>query len=220
MFVRTSESSATKIGVNDQVILDFLSAVIGDKFLIHCDFGRAYRCDKLIIPSEGRNLRLYRNYKDTVLRIKKSCIEYFDLKDVRRNELYIYPRLELQRKRCIDLDENFLSQRKIKITALSEHDLKTQIKILLSSRLFISMVGASVFNLIFMDKSSSYIEINPYRENSWAIRFGLSDMCRFNLFCSENIRLSDAPIQGAELDADVYFDEPLMQFIDSVLLSF
>lgn len=214
VFVRTSDSSATKIGVNDQVIVDFLSAVIGSKFIVHCDFARVYRCDKLVIPSEGRNLKLYRKYKDDILRIRQSCIDYFDLKGIKRNNFYIYPRLELQRKRCVNLDEDFLDERKIKIINLSEFSLRAQIEILLSSRLFISMVGASVFNLIFMDRNSSYIEINPHQENSWAIRFGLSKMCRFILFVSKNIRLSDTSIQGVELDADVYFDKSLMQVID------
>lgn len=123
----------------------------------------------------------------------------------------------MERKRLINIDLNFLSRNNIRIVEMHHLNLRKQVRILVSAKLFVSMVGAGVFNLIFMDQNSSYVEINPSKENSWALRFGLSDLCRFYLYVSDNIRLVSAPVQDAFLDADVFLDQPLMAKVESVI---
>ena len=217
VYVKTSDAAATTIGVSDDVFLDFLKIALGESSLILCGFDCCYKVRNIIIPPEGRDLRLYSGYRGKVDVLRKSFINYYKFGNIKRDSFYLYSRAGLERKRLINIDLEFLSRNNIRIVEMHHLNLREQVRILVSAKLFVSMVGAGVFNLIFMDKDSSYIEINPSTENSWALRFGLSDLCRFYLYVSDNIRLASAPVQDAFLDADVFLDQPLMAKVESVI---
>ena len=80
------------------------------------------------------------------------------------------------------------------------------------------MVGAGVFYLLFLDKTTSVLEINPARNNSWAQMFGMSHLCKYNVLVSQNIKLSNQPAQDDHiLDSHVHFDRQIETAIKSLV---
>jgi hypothetical protein len=80
------------------------------------------------------------------------------------------------------------------------------------------MVGAGVFNLLFLDDDVRVLEINPYRNNSWAQMFGLSKLCKFNVVISNNLEHSNAAAQDELiLDSHVYFDQQIAVQIKNLI---
>ena len=85
---------------------------------------------------------------------------------------------------------------------------------------FTYMVGAGVFNLLFLDSSVRVLEINPYRNNSWAQMFGMSNLCQFHVVVSQNLTNSSAATQDETiLDSHVYFDTQIEAAIKSLIAS-
>jgi capsular polysaccharide biosynthesis protein len=82
------------------------------------------------------------------------------------------------------------------------------------------MVGAGVFNLLFLDPQVRVLEINPYKNNSWAQMFGLSNLCQFSVVISQNLASSHAATQDeAILDSHVYFDQQIKTDISKLISS-
>lgn len=93
---------------------------------------------------------------------------------------------------------------------MASMDFNSTASLLSSAKNLTQMVGAGVFNLIFLDKNTNVLEVNPLRENSWALRLGLSKMCNFDLFVSSSLLATDDPKQHiSDLDAHVIFCEDL-----------
>ena len=93
---------------------------------------------------------------------------------------------------------------------MANMDFHSTVSLLFGTKNFTQMVGAGVFNLIFLDKNTNVLEINPLRENSWAHRYGLAEMCNFDFFVSTNLQATDHPQQYIpNLDAHVFFCDDL-----------
>lgn len=216
--IKTSKAAASQLG-NDDVMIDFLKCVIGDEFIIMAEPDKIYSFPNLLIPSEGRDLRDYNNYLEVCNEIKNKCYSSFNppIKEDRKNR-FLYGRRELERKNLLDVDVGFLKKNNIEQINLSQLSFYEQLKLLSSTQVFIYVVGAGVFNLLFLDSDVKVLEINPYKNNSWAQKFGMDKLCQFEAYVSSNIELCEAPVQGEpELDSHIYFDQDIKQKILSLL---
>ena len=116
-----------------------------------------------------------------------------------------------------DLD---LKANEIEQVFLSKLSFKDYLDTLASAKTFVYMVGAGVFNLLFLNDEVSVLEINPHRNNSWAQMFGLSKLCRFNVVISNNLEHSSAAAQDELiLDSHVNFDQPIAAAITELIAS-
>ncbi len=110
----------------------------------------------------------------------------------------------------MDIDQHFLKENNIELVFLSTLSFKDYLSTLASARSFTYMVGAGVFNLLFLDSDVEVLEINPHRNNSWAEMFGLSRLCRFNVIVSNNLKPSSAAAQDdLSLDSHVYYERQI-----------
>ncbi|MBT5399928.1 MAG: glycosyltransferase family 61 protein [Candidatus Marinimicrobia bacterium] len=216
--IKTSSMAASQLG-NDDAMIDFLKCVIGSEFLIMAEYDKIYSFPNLIIPPEGRDLKIYKNYLDVCKEIKFKCFNSFNpaIKENRKKRI-LYGRSELERKNLLDVDEAFLKENDIGQINLSQYSFYEQLQILSTTQVFIYVVGAGVFNLLFLDNSVKVLEINPFKNNSWAQMFGMDKLCQFETYVSINIKLCDTPVQGEpELDSHIYFDQDMKQKIQSLL---
>ena len=208
----TSDQAATTIGANDNVIYDFIEATFGETNIIRGNPTIKYTMPSLIVPSEGRDLRKTFNYIKICREITKRCIRGLNIQEneQQRGKILLYPRLGLERKNLLGVDSAFLSVHGISLVELHSLSLRDQVLALMEAKVFIYIVGAGVFNLLFVHPDCKVLEINPFRNNSWAVKFGLSKICNFSLYISTNIQRSESVIQGDwRLDAHVLFDEQL-----------
>ena len=141
--------------------------------------------------------------------IKHRCFSKHGITEARTKNL-LYGRNELRRKNLLDIDQHFLSENNIELVFLSTLSFKDYLSTLATARTFTYMVGAGVFNLLFLDSDVEVLEINPHRNNSWAEMFGLSRLCRFSVIVSNNLKPSSAAAQDELiLDSHVYFDQSI-----------
>jgi len=203
----------------DRFQREFLESVIDPQNLIFLDYNAAYSFSNLIITPEGRDLKIYPEYLDICREIKNICFTKHDISEARSKNL-IYGRNELSRKNLLDIDQEFLKLNNIEQVFLSKLSFRDYLDTLAKAKTFTYMVGAGVFNLLFLDSSVSVLEINPYRNNSWAQMFGMSNLCQFNVIVSRNIANSSAATQDeAILDSHVYFDTQIKIAIMSLVAS-
>ena len=196
---------------------EFLESVIDPQDLIFLDYNTAYSFSDLIITPEGRDLKIYPEYLDICREIKDACFSKHNTVEIRNKNL-IYGRNELSRKNLLDIDRQFLKENNIEQIFLSKLSFKDYLDILAKAKTFTYMVGAGVFNLLFLDSSVRVLEINPYRNNSWAQMFGLSNICQFNVVVSQNLANSSTATQDeAILDSHVYFDTQIETAIKSLV---
>jgi hypothetical protein len=196
---------------------EFLESVINPQDLIFLDYNIAYSFSKLIITPEGRDLKIYPEYLDICREIKNICFASHNIVEIRNKNL-IYGRNELSRKNLLDIDQQFLKVNNITEVFLSKLSFRDYLDTLAKAKTFTYMVGAGVFNLLFLDSSVRVLEINPYRNNSWAQMFGLSNLCQFNVVVSQNLSSSSAATQDeAILDSHVYFDRQIETAINSLV---
>jgi len=189
---------------------EFLESVIDPQDLIFLDYNTAYSFSNLIITPEGRDLKIYPEYLNICF-TKHHIVEA-------RNKNLIYGRNELSRKNLLDIDQQFLQANNIEQVFLSKLSFRDYLDTLAKAETFTYMVGAGVFNLLFLDSSVRVLEINPYRNNSWAQMFGLSNLCQFNVVISNNLANSSAATQDeAILDSHVYFDNQIEAAIKSLV---
>jgi len=208
----TSEQAATTIGANDDVIYDFIAATFGAANIVRGSPTIKYTMPSLIVPPEGRDLRKTFNYIKICREIAKRCIRGLNIQENvrKRNTILLYTRLGLERKNLLGVDPAFLSCHGISLVELHCLSLRDQVLALMEAKVFIYVVGAGVFNLLFVHPDCKVLEINPFQNNSWAIKFGLSKVCNFSTYISTNIQRSDSVIQGDwRLDAHVLLDEKL-----------
>ena len=192
---------------------EFLESVIDTKNLIFLEYDQPYSFSDLIISPEGRDLRIYPNFLEICNEIKQLCFTRNGLNESRTKNI-LYGRNELERKNLLDIDMEFLDQNKIELVHLSKLNFAETISILSKTKNFIYMVGAGVFYLLFLDRNVHVLEINPYKNNSWAQMFGLEEICDLRLLISQNIKTSDKALQGDKLlDSHVYFDESVKEAI-------
>lgn len=92
VYVKTIDAAATKIGVSDDVFLDFLKIALGESSLILCKFDCYDKVRNIVIPPEGRDLRLYSDYRGKVDVLRKSFIIYFKFGNIKRDVFYIQGR--------------------------------------------------------------------------------------------------------------------------------
>ena len=208
----TSDQAATTIGANDDVIYDFIIATFGESNIIRGNPAIKYTMPSLIVPPEGRDLRKTFNYIKICREITKRCIRGLNIQEneQQRGKILLYPRIGLERKNLLGVDSAFLSVHGISLVELHSLSLRDQVLTLMQAKVFIYIVGAGVFNLLFVHPDCKVLEINPFRNNSWAVKFGLSKICNFSTYISTNIQRSVSVIQGDwRLDAHVLFDEQL-----------
>jgi capsular polysaccharide biosynthesis protein len=118
----------------------------------------------------------------------------------------------------LDIDPVFLKENNIEQVFLSTLSFKDYLSTLATARTFTYMVGAGVFNLLFLGDDVEVLEINPHRNNSWAEMFGLSRLCRFNVIVSNNLKPSSAAAQDELiLDSHVYFDRKIADAIQDLV---
>jgi capsular polysaccharide biosynthesis protein len=203
------------ININkNQFQLDFLESVLGKKNIHIIDHNYVYEVDKIIVSKEHRDLKDYENYLDICREIRSICFEKNSINVDRKNS-YLYGRSELKRKRLLKIEPTFLETLGISEVFLSKLSFKEVLEILGSAKIFIYVVGAGVFNLLFLDESVKVLEINPVRDNSWARMFGLSNMCQFKIFISEQTCPSDFATQAEpELDNHIIFNHALKNEIE------
>lgn len=198
---------------------EFLESVIDPQDLIFLDYETPYSFSDLIVTPEGRDLKLYPEYLDICREIKKVCFERHGIIEHRDKNL-IYGRNELSRKNLLDIDQQFLKRNNIEQVFLSKLCFRDYLNTLAQAKTFTYMVGAGVFNLLFLGPKVKVLEINPYRNNSWAQMFGMSDLCEFNVVVSQNLAHSSAATQDeAILDSHVYFDTKIESAIKTLISS-
>jgi hypothetical protein len=196
---------------------EFLESVIDPQDLIFLDYNTAYSFSNLIITPEGRDLKIYPEYLNICREIKNTCFTNHHIVEARNKNL-IYGRNELSRKNLLDIDQQFLQANNIEQVFLSKLSFRDYLDTLAKAETFTYMVGAGVFNLLFLDSSVRVLEINPHRNNSWAQMFGLSNLCQFNVVISNNLANSSAATQDeAVLDSHVYFDTQIEVAIKSLV---
>jgi hypothetical protein len=217
--IKTDNSAATYIGVNDQNIIDFIGSVFGNENILYGDISKNYIFSFLIIPPKGPNLRTTIGYKKICNEIRDRCYRSFNInKDNQRKKIIFHTRHGLERKKIIGIDANFIKKNDIDIVELHNLNMYEQIKVLSEAKILIYVVGAGVFNLLFMSNDSKVLEINPYKDNSWAIKFGMSNLCKFSKYVTNDIKESLKTIQGDwRLDADIQFNENLKSEILKII---
>jgi hypothetical protein len=204
---------------DDSFQKEFLESVIDPKYLLFVDYEIAYSFSDLIVTPEGRDLKIYPDYLEICNEIKKICFTKHKILEDRSQNL-IYGRNELSRKNLLDIDQAFLKDNNIQQVFLSKLKFSEYLANLASAKTFTYMVGAGVFNLLFLGPQVRVLEINPYRNNSWAQMFGMSYLCQFNVLVSNNISSSHAATQDeAILDSHVYFDEQIQIAIQELISS-
>jgi hypothetical protein len=198
---------------------EFLESVIDPSDLIFLDYDTVYSFSDLIVTPEGRDLQIYPNYQEICREIKSRCFTSHDIVEIRTKNL-IYGRNELSRKNLLNIDQEFLKENAIEQVFLSKLSFKDYLNTLASAKTFTYMVGAGVFNLLFLDDDVKVLEINPHRNNSWAEMFGLSKLCRFNVVISNNLEHSSAAAQDELiLDSHVHFDQHIAKAITDLITS-
>ncbi len=203
----------------DRFQKEFLESVIEPKDLIFLDYETAYSFSDLIITPEGRDLKVYPDYLTICKEIKNICFANYSISENRAHHL-IYGRNELSRKNLLDINQEFLQQHHIQQVFLSKLSFEEYLRTLASAKTFTYMVGAGVFNLLFLNSEVRVLEINPHRNNSWAEMFGLSRLCQFNVIVSQNLSNSAAATQDeAILDSHVYFDKHIEVAIEKLITS-
>ena len=196
---------------------EFLESLIDPKDLIFLDDDKAYTFSDLIVTPEGRDLKIYPDYQEICREIKAICFAKHGISESRTKNL-IYGRNELSRKNLLKIDQDFLNANSIEQVFLSKLSFKDYLVTLASADTFTYVVGAGVFNLLFLDDDVRVLEINPYRNNSWAQMFGLSKLCKFNVVISNNLEHSNAAAQDELiLDSHVYFDQQIAVQIKNLI---
>jgi hypothetical protein len=198
---------------------EFLESLIDTKDLLFLDYETAYSFSDLTVTPEGRDLKIYPDYLDICKEIKERCFSHHHIVENRKYNL-IYGRNELSRKNLLDIDQDFLMKNTIQQVFLSKLNFKEYLATLASAKTFTYMVGAGVFNLLFLGLEVRVLEINPHRNNSWAQMFGLSNLCQFSVVISQNLASSHAATQDeAILDSHVYFDRQIETAIKDLISS-
>ncbi|OIN02408.1 hypothetical protein A9235_01575 [Polynucleobacter sp. MWH-Tro8-2-5-gr] len=196
---------------------EFLESLIPPKDLVFLDYDTAYIFSNLIVTPEGRDLKIYPDYREICREIKAICFARHGISEFRTKNL-IYGRNELSRKNLLNIDQAFLKENSIDQVFLSKLSFKDYLHTLASAGTFTYMVGAGVFNLLFLDDNVQVLEINPHRNNSWAQLFGLSELCKFNVIISNNLEHSSAAAQDELiLDSHVYFDQQIETAIKALI---
>ena len=196
---------------------EFLESIIDPKDLVFLDYDKAYAFSKLVLTPEGRDLKIYPDYQEICREIKEICFAKHSISEVRTKNL-IYGRNELSRKNLLNIDQAFLKANNIEQVFLSKLSFKDYLQTLANAHTFTYMVGAGVFNLLFLNDDVRVLEINPYRNNSWAQMFGLSTLCDFNVVISNNLEHSAAAAQDELiLDSHVNFDEQIAEKITKLI---
>jgi hypothetical protein len=196
---------------------EFLESLIDKKYLVFLDRNTAYQFSDLILIPEGRDLQIYSDYIEVCREIKAICFANHHITESRSKNL-IYGRNELSRKNLLDIDPVFLTENNIEQVFLSTLSFKDYLKTLAAARTFTYMVGAGVFNLLFLGDDVDVLEINPHHNNSWAEMFGLSRLCRFNVIVSNNLRPSSEATQDESVaDSHVYFDRQISDAIQDLI---
>ena len=203
----------------DRFQREFLESIIDPKDLIFLDYETPYSFSKLIVTPEGRDLKIYPEYLDICREIKNICFSKHGVIETRNKNL-IYGRNELSRKNLLDIDQQFLKANNIEQVFLSKLSFGDYLNSLSQAATFTYMVGAGVFNLLFLGPKVKVLEINPYRNNSWAQMFGMSTLCEFNVVVSQNLANSNAATQDETiLDSHVYFDAKIESAIKALIAS-
>ena len=203
----------------DQFQREFLESVIEPQYLIFLEYEKTYSFSDLIIVPEGRDLKLYDNYLEVCREIKEICFAKHHIIEKRDKNL-IYGRNELSRKKLLNIDQAFLKANDLEQVSLSKLSFKDYLTTLSTASTFTYVVGAGVFNLLFLGPDVSVLEINPYRNNSWAQMFGMSALCKFHVVVTQNIQPSSAATQAeAILDSHSVFDETIAAEIKNLISS-
>lgn len=203
----------------DRFQQEFLESVIGKDYLVFLDRSSIYQFSDLILTPEGRDLRIYPDYLSICEEIKAICFARNDITE-RRTKNLLYGRNELSRKNLLDIDPTFLNDHRIELVYLSKLSFKDYLQTLATAKTFTYMVGAGVFNLLFLDRDVRVLEINPHRNNSWAQMFGLSELVHFQVIVGHRLKPSSAATQDeAILDSHVYFDESIAAAIAALVAS-
>ena len=198
---------------------EFLESIIDPKDLVFLDYETPYSFSCLTLTSEGRDLKIYPDYLNMCKEIKDLCFSNHSIVENREKNL-IYGRNELSRKNLLAIDQDFLRKNSIQQVFLSKLSFKDYLATLASAKTFTYMVGAGVFNLLFLGPEVRVLEINPHRNNSWAQMFGLSNLCQFSVVISQNLASSDAATQNETiLDSHVYFDRQIETAIQDLISS-
>ena len=120
----------------------------------------------------------------------------------------------------LNIDQEFLKTNNIEQVSLSKLSFKDYLETLSTATTFTYMVGAGVFNLLFLGPDVRVLEINPHRNNSWAQMFGMSHLCKFHVVVTKNIKPSTAATQDeAVLDSHAFFDEKIASEIKQLISS-
>ena len=203
----------------DRFQREFLESVIDPEQLIFLDYETPYSFSNLILTPEGRDLKIYPEYLNICREIRNVCFAKHGIIEARDKNL-IYGRNELSRKNLLDIDQQFLKENNIEQVFLSKLSFRDYLSTLAQAKTFTYMVGAGVFNLLFLEPKVKGLEINPHRNNSWAQMFGMSNLCEFNVLVSQNLVNSSAATQDETiLDSHVYFDAKIESAIKTLIAS-
>lgn len=204
--------------INDNIFQkEFLETVIGRENLIFLDNNLIYSFSKIIITPEGRDLKVHQDYLCICNEIKTVCFEKHNIIQNRTINV-IYTRGDLKRKRLLGLDQEILDDLNLRSVFLQSSNFKDYLTTLACAKSLTYVAGAGTFNLLFLSADVSVLEINPYKENSWAKKFGLNKLCNFKSIVSLNIATSNAAAQADPLlDSDIYFDKYISYEIEKLI---
>jgi len=206
----------------DKFFDDFFKSVIEEKYIINQKQDVLYKLNNSIIPSMNlsRDLRIFPNYLDILKEIRDISFKNNNIK-AERNLTVMYDRSDLGKKNIKKIDEEWIIKKNIYHVKnlVTKYSFKETISLLSKTKKLIQPVGAGCFNLIFLDNNCLVLELNPHKNNSWGLMFGLSNMVNdFKIYISHNTKKSNFASQSDKnLDDHILFDEELKKELKNLL---
>jgi hypothetical protein len=200
--------------------MDFLDAVLGVENIVWAEYDKAYQVTELKFADQNRDSRLTECCLDIFNEIKFKCFKRFGLSED-RFERVLFSRSSQKRKSLVGVDSVFLEEWGLLDVDLTCMDFRSTVELLAKTEIFVYMVGASVFSLLFLNTQALAIEVNPLKDNSWARMFGLADTCIHKVVIANDLSESEDPWQGDRaLDSNVLFSVSLRHEVEAQISHF
>jgi hypothetical protein len=205
-------------GSVDVDIDDFIKAAIPKEYLFWYDSATDIHLSEIVFYIESRDLRFRTDYLTICREIANNVAVSLEIAPKERRENTIFTREGLARKNLKNA-EHLIKEHNFN-TITMNMSFKQSVEILLRTKNFVTMVGATVTLYIFLDGANVF-EINPHRDNSWARMFGLNKMLKNHIvYVSLNTSKTDKAYQlEPKLDDHAVCDPQMITNIRQMLQS-
>jgi hypothetical protein len=208
------------VQIHNTFYYDFIKATLGDEYIELQRSDTIYVFNNLNIIGEfHRDLKVVDNFIGICNEIKYNCFNYYGITENRTRSV-IYGRNDLNRKRLLEINYEFMSNNNIEIiNNMSTYTFYETLILLSQVKSLIYMFGAGITYLIFLSKDTNVLEIHPNENDSWAMKFGLNELCKHNIIISNNTKQSNYKNgqNNKALDDDVYYDTALQNCIKQII---